>query len=98
MRRSLILASLIATAAQAQPTDRTHEGNWYVGDQTDNNTGEREVYAMQIYIKKNDPDFVTLRMRCWEGKPTFFVEWQDIAFPDQAVLTIGPVASSDVPS
>jgi hypothetical protein len=81
--------------AQAQPASRTFEADWYISDQTDNNTGEREVYAFQTYLKKNDPNFVTLTMRCSKGKPTFFVEWHDLAFPDQTVLTLGPVANPD---
>lgn len=87
---SIIVA---AAVAQALPADRTYEGNWYVSDDTDNNTGERKVYAFQTYLKRDDPAYVTLTMRCSNGKPTFFVEWQDLAFPDQAVLTIGPVAN-----
>ncbi|TPG41202.1 hypothetical protein EAH79_08850 [Sphingomonas koreensis] len=86
---------IAAIAAQAQPADRAHEGNWYVSDDTNNNTGEREVYAFQIYLKRNDANFVTLTMRCSGGKPTLFVDWQDLIFPDQSVLTIGPVANPD---
>lgn len=90
------LFALIAAATTAsQPSDRTYEGNWYVSDTTNNNTGEREVYAFQLHIKRNDPDFLTLTMRCSKGKPTFFVEWEGLAFPDQTVLTIGPVATPD---
>ena len=89
---SIIIA---AAATQAQPADRTYEGDWYVSDSTDNNTGEREVYAFQTYLERGDPNFVTLTMRCSNGRPTFFVEWQDVAFPDQSVLTIGPVANPD---
>ena len=90
-----MIGLLFLLAAQAQPADRTYEGDWYVSDDTDNNTGERKVYAFQTYLKRGDPDYVTLTMRCSNGKPTFFVEWEDLAFPDQAVLTIGPVANSD---
>jgi hypothetical protein len=89
---SLIVAMAIA---QAPPVDRAYEGDWYVSDDTDNNTGERKVYAFQLYLKKNDPNYVTLTMRCSSGKPTLFVEWEHLAFPDQVVLTIGPVANSD---
>ena len=90
-----MIGLLFLLAAQAQPADRTYEGDWYVSDDTDNNTGERKVYAFQTYLKRGDPDYVTLTMRCSNGKPRFFVEWEDLAFPDQAVLTIGPVANSD---
>ena len=90
----------VATAAalvlaQTQPTSRAQEGDWYVSDSTDNNTGEREVYAFRLHFKQSDPNDVTLTMRCTKGKPTFFIEWENLAFPDQTVLTIGPVASPD---
>ena len=85
---------LALTALIASP-DRTYEGNWYVSDETDNNTGAREVYAFQLHVKADDPDFVTLTLRCSKGKPTFFVDWDKLTFPDQTVLTIGPVANSD---
>lgn len=90
-----LLASLLCTIlvlpAHAEPADRKYEGVWYISDSTDNNTGEREVYAFQTYIKADD--FVGLKMRCSAGKPTFFVEWEDRDFPDQTVLTI---ASTDI--
>jgi hypothetical protein len=84
-----------SAAAQTLPADRTYEGDWYVSDDTDNNTGERKVYAFQLHLKKNDPDYVTLKMRCTSGRPTFFVDWDGLAFPDQAVITVGPVAGPD---
>jgi hypothetical protein len=87
---SLLLAAMIAAA---QPIDRTFEGEWYISDVTDNNTGEREVYAFQTFIDRSD--YMSLRLICLEGKPTFFVEWDKLAFPSQTVLTIGPVASPD---
>ena len=91
-----MFSALIAmSAVLAQPDHRSSEGDWYVSDQTDNNTGEREVYARQFYLRKEDPNYVTLTMRCSKGKPTLFVEWADLDFPDQTVLTIGPVASPD---
>lgn len=83
------------SSAQAVPADRTYEGKWYVSDQTDNNTGEREVYAFQIHLERDDPDYVTLTMRCTAGKPTFFIDWDNLSFPDRAVITIGPVANPD---
>jgi hypothetical protein len=90
-----MIGLVLLLAAQAQPADRTYEGDWYVSDTTNNNTGEREVYAFQTYLKRGDPDYVTLTMRCSKGRPTLFVEWQDLPFPDQAVLTIGAVANPD---
>jgi hypothetical protein len=90
-----MIGLLLFVAAHAQLVDRSQEGDWYVSDNTDNNTGEREVYAFQLHLEQGDPEYVTLALRCSNGKPTFFVEWQDLAFPDQAVLTIGPVASPD---
>jgi len=90
------LATIAALVlAQAQPASRANEGDWYVSDSTDNNTGEREVYAFRLHLKQGDPNDVTLTMRCSKGKPTFFIEWDDIPFPDQTVLTIGPVATPD---
>lgn len=85
----------VAISTQAEPVDRTYEGDWYVSDDTDNNTGERKVDAFQMYLKRGDPNYVTLRMRCSHGKPTFFVEWEGVVFPEQAVLTIGSVATPD---
>lgn len=90
-----LLGLLAMAASSAPPEDRKYEGDWYVSDTTDNNTGEREVYAFQLHLKRGDPDYVTLTMRCSKGKPTFFVDWQDLTFPDQAVLTLGPVATTD---
>lgn len=96
----MIGALLLALAAQvvtpALGADRKFEGAWYIADTTDNNTGEREVYAFQNYIKPNDPDFVQFYMRCTKGAPTFIVEWlgadaREISFPAQTVLTISPV-------
>lgn len=89
---SVLIAALLA---QAQSRDRAYEGDWYVSDSTNNNTGEREVYAFQLHLEQGDPDYVTITLRCSDGRPTLFIEWQDIAFPDQAVLTIGAVAHSD---
>lgn len=91
----MISVIVAAALAQAEPVDRTYEGDWYVSDHTDNNTGERKVYAFQTYLKRGDPNYVTLRMRCFNEKPIFMVEWQDLTFPDQAVLTIGPIPNPD---
>jgi hypothetical protein len=95
MTVAIISVLIASTVAHAGPNDRTYEGNWYVSDTTDNNTGEREVYAFQMHLERDDPDFVTLRMRCSKGQPTFFVEWEHLPFPDQTVLTLGPVANPD---
>ena len=75
-------------AAHVVPSDRAYEGDWYVVDDTDNNTGERKVYALQLHLKRND--YVTLTMRCTDGKPIFFIDWDGIAFPDKSVITIAP--------
>lgn len=91
----MIGLALLAAAVAAEPNSRTYEGDWYVSDTTDNNTGDREVYAFKVRLKSNDPDYVTLTMKCSNGQPAFLVEWEGKDFPDQAVLTIGPVQSSD---
>ncbi|WP_454278059.1 hypothetical protein [Sphingomonas sp. Marseille-Q8236] len=87
------LVALIAISTPQVP-DRKYEGDWYVSDTTDNNTGEREVYAFQTHIEKDDP-YVTLSMRCVSGKPEFVVEWEDVEFPSTTALTIGPVRDAD---
>ena len=78
-----------ALALQLSAPDRSTEGDWHVADTTDNNTGEREVYAMQLFIDSRD--FVKLTMICKDGKPAFVVDWDDLPFPDHAVLTIDPL-------
>lgn len=84
---SIALAlALPPTAANAQ--DRQHEGDWYVSDTTDNNTGEREVYGFVLHLKSGDPDFVTLKLRCSKGEPSLFIEWGDVVFPDQVVISV----------
>jgi hypothetical protein len=82
---------ILATAGMAAPTDRKQEGDWYIADNTDNNTGQREVYASQMYFPSDQHWYVTLTMRCSGGKPTFFIDWTEIAFPDQTVVTISPI-------
>lgn len=86
---------LAALALQAGPVDRSSEGDWHVADTTDNNTGERDVRAMQLFIDSRD--FVKLSMVCKDGQPAFVVEWDDLPFPDHAVLTIDPLVD-DTPS
>jgi len=87
-----VIASIAAADAQVKATDPDFERDWFVIDSTNNNTGEREVSAFQTEI---GVDFVTLRMTCSSGKPTFFVEWDDQTFPDQTVVTFGPSADAD---
>lgn len=88
-----IITAAVGTDVQAEAPGRKYEGVWYITDSTDNITGQREVEAFQLYIKEQ---YVTLRMRCSDGKPTFFVEWEDQAFPDQAVLTIASAMTAEV--
>lgn len=104
--RKLVFGALLSIAwtnsgalaeSEVGSADRTYEGDWYVSDDTDNNTGERKVYAFQLHFEKNDPGYLTLTMRCTNGKPTFFVDWTEISFPDEAVITIGPAASQAFP-
>lgn len=87
----MALAVITAPGSFAQSPDRSSEGDWHLSDSTDNNTGERSVYAMNLYLK--DGVFVQLYMRCTDARPTFFVDWDEVTFPDKAVLTIGSVGS-----
>jgi hypothetical protein len=87
------ISTIGATQDHGRPGGPAYEGVWYVADTTDNNSGEREVYAFQTYIDKGD--FVSLKLRCTAGKPTFYVEWNEQTFPDQNVVTIGPSADAD---
>lgn len=91
---AFVALAALAAIGVAQIPDRKYEGDWYISDTTDNNTGEREVYAFQLHIAKDDPH-VTLSMRCVAGKPEFVVEWGDVEFPSTTVLTIGPVHDPD---
>jgi len=77
----LALAALLAP----EPRDPHFEGDWWVSDNIDNVTGEREVDAFQSLI--NSQNYVTLRLRCSKGRPTFFLEWEDVPFPAQTVVT-----------
>jgi hypothetical protein len=78
------------------PSDRGSEGDWTISDTTDNNTGVRDVYALNLYIDKSaDGDFVTVTLRCSEGKPVMFVEWVDLNLADQTVITITPDGGTD---
>ena len=88
-----LLCALIAvpTAAQSSTVDRSKESEWSVSDDTDNNTGERKVYAFQMYFPSDEPGVITLSMRCFDGKPTFFVEWGRHPFPDKTVVSIGGI-------
>jgi hypothetical protein len=84
------IAALLAPAAvgAAGTVPREHEGEWYFSDTTDNNTGERQVYAMVLHVASGDPDFVQVYMRCSAGKPTFWIDWSNLDFPDQAVVSV----------
>ena len=90
----LVATPSVAAALQAASADRTYEGEWYLSDTTDNNTGEREVYAFVHHLKADDPNYVTVKLRCLQGKPTLSVEWDNLTFPDQQVITIGYYSSS----
>jgi hypothetical protein len=82
---------VLGTAGMAAPADRGSEGDWGISDDTDNNSGERKVYAFQMYFPRDQRGYVTLTMRCSAGKPTFFVRWTELDFPDQTVVTISPI-------
>jgi hypothetical protein len=82
---------IAAAAASVQLTPGRHEGDWYISDTTDNITGKREVEAFQLHLKQDDPNYVTITMRCSNSKPTIFIEWHDLSFPDQTVLSISPI-------
>jgi hypothetical protein len=84
-------ASLAQTARRAEPHARSVEGDWLMIDSTDNNTGEREVYALHHEFFKDEQGFLTLMLRCFQGRPTFFVDWTERDFPDQTVLTFSPI-------
>lgn len=91
----LLAVAVLVPGLEASPVDRSREGNWSIVDTTDNNTGEREVYALQFHIKPNDPDFVTLTLRCSRGRPVFLMQWSDVTLPDHVAVTIGPVRQPD---
>jgi len=86
-----VIALIAAAEAQVKPADPDFEGDWFVADSTNNNTGEREVSAFRTEIGE---EFVSLRMTCSSGNATFFVEWNDQTFPDQTVVTLGPSADA----
>jgi len=87
-----VTAAIAAANAQVKPANPDFERDWFVSDTTNNNTGERQVSAFQTEI---GADFVSLRITCSSGKPTFFVEWDEQTFPDQTVVTFGPSADAD---
>jgi hypothetical protein len=87
----MISLLIFAAAASVQPPPGRYEGDWYVSDTTDNITGEREVDAFRLHFKRDGSEYVTIRMRCSSAKPTMFIEWDDVAFPDQTVLSISPI-------
>lgn len=103
MRKLAICAFLCLTwplsaalgAAPPLPTDRKYEGDWYVIDATNNNTGEREVYAFLLHRRQNEPDQVTLTMRCTEGKPIVYIEWEGVDFPERTLIAVSPARTAD---
>lgn len=95
---SLAIGAPFAAAGDSQLLAREHEGKWFVSDDTDNNTGERNVYAFAWNLKPGPSDWVTLTMRCSGGKPTFFVDWHNVSFPDETVLSIYSDTGPDSPT
>lgn len=96
--RSLGLAIVAVTSIgavdrQSPPVGPAYEGVWYVSDSTDNNSGDREVWAFQTNF--DTPDIVSLRMRCTKNEPTFAIEWSNQTFPDQSAVTIGTSVDAD---
>jgi hypothetical protein len=89
----MIIFLVAMAAASSEPPPGRYEGDWYVSDTTDNVTGEREVEAFQMQFKGDESSFVTIKMRCLSGKPTISVEWDNLSFPDQTVLSISPILS-----
>jgi hypothetical protein len=89
----MIVLLIAAAVASTHAIPGRYEGDWYISDTTDNITGEREVEALQLHLKKDDPDYVTIRMRCSNSKPTVYIEWDNSSFPDQTVLSISPIMS-----
>lgn len=93
---AVIAAICAGASAEEAAVDRSHAGAWYVSDDTDNNTGERKVYAFVMHLEDRDPDYVTVTMGCDDsGKPGLVVEWDKLPFPDQAVLSIGATSDPD---
>lgn len=74
--------------ARVPSEGREYEGKWYIADTTDNNTGERQVYAFVADTSGPNPTFADLWMRCSQGKPTIFVDWRHLPFADQNVISI----------
>lgn len=91
----LLAIAVLVSGLESSSVDRSREGNWNIVDTTDNNNGQREVYALQFHFKPNEPDFVTLTLRCSRGRPVFLLQWSDVTLPDHVAVTIGPVGHSD---
>jgi hypothetical protein len=89
----MIVFLIAAAAVSTQPSPARYEGDWYISDTKYNITGEREVEAFQLHLKQDDPNYVTIRMRCSNSKPMVFIEWDNLSFPDQTVLSISPILS-----
>lgn len=96
---ALALAATSVGAAQERTVaqdreDRSREGAWTISDTTDNNTGEREVYALNIHLGDRN-EFIVFRMRCSEGEPVLYLDWKDVRFPSQTVISIAPIVDPD---
>ncbi len=91
--KALVIA-LAASAAlpQAEVPSRAVEGDWFVSDDTDNNTGERKVYALNTFV--GDSEFVMITMSCKGSYPRLVIQWDNATFADQAVFTIQPGGAS----
>lgn len=83
---SLILAM---AAMNAAPTDRTYEGDWYVSDDTNNNTGERKVYAFSSNLGEEHKNTVFMQLKCIDSVPIVELEWWDLKLPKRTVVTFG---------
>lgn len=88
-------AAILSTVGRADPSDRGKEGNWFVYEKTDNNTGERKVHASLAYVERFDADVVFVKMDCIRGEPLIQIDWYDKKAPQQAVVSIGAVQNPD---
>lgn len=86
----IFLATAALASSPIAQVDREKAGDWSMWDRTDNNVGKREVSAMNIFLEGKE--YVHFTMVCDDGHPVFVVDWENVQFPDQAVLTIGPIA------
>lgn len=72
------------------------EGVWTISDTTDNNSGEREVWAMRVHAE--DRDYISIYLQCSGDLPTLTIDWDGMPLPDQAVFSVAPIADSDAAS